>query len=253
MKAMILAAGEGTRLRPMTNKIPKALIEIKGKTLLEHTISYLLYHGVDEIIINVHHLADQIKDFVRSRNNFNIRIEFSDETEKLLGTGGGLKKASWFFDSKESFFMTTADIITNHDLNKLYDYHMQTRALVTLALKSRQSTRELLLSEDYHLCGWKSNVTGEKKLVRDDEDIKYSIAFSGYQVINPAIFNKITEGDSFQVIDLYLRLAAENLINGFIQNDAFWMEFGRIQNFKKAKRSLKLKRIISRYNLKSTS
>ncbi len=250
---MILAAGEGTRLRPLTNKIPKALIKVKGKPLLEHTINYLIYYGVNEIIINIHHYADQIKEYLKSRNNFDVRIEFSDESGKLLGTGGGLKKASWFFDNSEPFFLTTSDIITSHDLKKLYNYHKQSHALVTLALKSRQSTRELLFSEDYHLCGWKSNVTGEKKIINDDEQIKYSIAFSGYQVINPSIFDMITEKDSFSLIDLYLRLAKDNLINGFIQNDAFWMEFGRIQNFKKAKRSLKLKRIMSKYNYKPSS
>jgi NDP-sugar pyrophosphorylase family protein len=253
MKAMILAAGEGTRLRPLTNKVPKALIRVKGIPLLEHTINYLVYYGVDEIIVNIHHHADQIKDFIRSKNNFNIRIEFSDESDKLLDTGGGLKKASWFFNTSDPFFLTTTDIITNHDLDKIYDYNMKSHALVTLALKSRQSTRELLLNEDYRLCGWKSNVTGQKRLVKDDEDIRYSIAFSGYQVVNPAIFDKITEQDAFTLIDLYLRLTRDNLINGFIQNDAFWMEFGRIQNFKKAKRSLKLKRIMSRYSTKPSS
>jgi len=248
MKAMILAAGEGTRLKPLTNKIPKALIEVNGKPLLEHTIRYLLYYGVDEIIINVHHLADQIIEYIKLKNYFNIRIEFSDEKDKLLGTGGGLKKASWFFNDSKSFFLATADIITNHDLNKLYSMHVQSDALVTLALKSRQSTRELLLNDDYHLCGWKSNVTGERKLVNDDADIKYSIAFSGYHVINPSIFNKISEEGSFSIIDLYLKLANENVINGFIQNDSFWIEFGRIGNFKAAGRSKKLKKIISKYN-----
>jgi NDP-sugar pyrophosphorylase family protein len=245
MKAMILAAGEGIRLRPLTDKIPKALVQVKGKPLLEHTINYLKHFGVDEIVINVHHFAGQIIDYLKDKNNFNIRIEISDETDKLLDTGGGLKKASWFFDDKSSFFLTTVDVITNLDLNKLYKFHLKSGALATLAVKKRPSTREFLFDKDYCLCGWKSNLTGEEKLLISKEVVKYSIAFSTYHVINPVIFKFITEKDTFSMTDLYLRLAKEHVIKGFVHDESFWMEFGRIENIAKAEKSRTLENAMS--------
>jgi len=242
---MILAAGEGTRLKPLTDKIPKALLEVKGKPLLEHTINYLMHYGVDEIVINVHHFAEQIIAYLESKKNFNIRIEISDETDKLLDTGGGLKKASWFFNDKSSFILATVDIITNLNLNKLYEFHVKSGALVTLAVKKRPSTREFLFDKDYCLCGWKSNITGEKKLLVSKDVIKHSIAFSGYHVINPSIFELITEEDSFPITDLYLRLAREQIIKGFSHDESFWMEFGRIDNIEKAEKSGTLGKVIS--------
>lgn len=245
MKAMILAAGEGTRLKPLTDKKPKALVEVKGKPLLEHTINYLKHFGVNEIIINVHHFAQQIIDFLESRKNFNIRIEISDETDKLLDTGGGLKKASWFFNDKSSFILATVDVITNLDLNKLYKFHIKSGALATLAVKKRPSTREFLFDKNYCLCGWKSNITGEKKLLVRNVLVKHSIAFSTYQVINPVIFNLILEKGIFSMTDLYLRLAKEHTINGFVHNESFWMEFGRLENIEKAEKSRALENVIS--------
>ncbi len=248
MKAMILAAGEGTRLKPLTDKKPKALVEVQGKPLLEHTLNYLTHYGADEIIINVHHLAGQIIDFLKSRKNFNIRIEISDETDKLLDTGGGLKKASWFFDDKSPFILATVDVITSLNLDRLFEFHKKSGALVTLAVKKRPSTREFLFDKDCNLCGWKSNITGEEKLLVTREIIKHSIAFSGYHVINPSIFGLITEEDAFPVTDLYLRLAKDHIIKGFIHDESFWMEFGRIENIEKAEKSEPLRDVISGLN-----
>jgi MurNAc alpha-1-phosphate uridylyltransferase len=245
MKAMILAAGEGTRLKPLTDKMPKALVEVNGKTLLEHTINFFKHFDVDEIIINVHHRSGQIIDYLRHNNNFNIRIEISDETDKLLDTGGGLKKASWFFNDKFPFFLATVDVITNLNLTGLYKYHCDSNALVTLAVKSRPSTREFLFDEKNCLCGWKNNITGEKILLSGEEYIRHSLAFSGYHVINPSIFDMISEEGSFPVTDLYLRLAKNNIINCYIHNDSHWLEFGRIENTRKAEESAVLRQIIS--------
>ncbi|UCH15597.1 MAG: nucleotidyltransferase family protein [Bacteroidales bacterium] len=244
MKAMILAAGEGTRLKPLTNNIPKALLEIKGKPLLEHTINYLKHFGVDEIIINVHHFAEQIIDWLRDKKNFNIRIELSDETDKLLDTGGGLKKASWFFDDNAPFFLTTVDVITNLNLNKLYEFHIKSGALATLAVKKRPSTREFLFDKDYCLCGWKSNTTGEKTLLVEEKNVKLSIAFSTIHVISPSIFELITEEGPFPITGLYLRLAKEHTIKGFVHDESFWMEFGRIENIEKAEKSQELEKVL---------
>ncbi len=245
MKAMILAAGEGTRLKPLTDNIPKALLEIKGKPLLEHTINYLKHFGVDEIIINVHHFAEQIIDWLKSKKNFNIRIEISDETDMLLDTGGGLKKASWFFDDDSPFLLTTVDVITNLNLEKLYEFHIKSGALVTLAVKNRPSTREFLFDKDYSLCGWKSNITGERNILVKEDNVKHSIAFSTIHVISPAIFELITEEGPFPVTGLYLRLAKEQIIKGFVHDESFWMEFGRIENIEKAEKSEELEKVLS--------
>jgi MurNAc alpha-1-phosphate uridylyltransferase len=245
MKAMILAAGEGTRLKPLTDKIPKALVEVNGKTLLEHTVNYFKHFGVDELIINVCIRAGQIIEYLRHNDNFNIRIEISDETDRLLDTGGGLKKASWFFNDKSSFFLATVDVITNLNLSAMYKYHSTSNALATLAVKSRPSTRDFLFDENNRLCGWKNNITGEKKLLAGEERVRHSLAFSGYHVINPVVFDMITEEGSFSVTDLYLRLVKNNLINCYIHNDSHWLEFGRIENVRNAGKSSELKQIIS--------
>jgi NDP-sugar pyrophosphorylase family protein len=245
MKAMILAAGEGTRLRPLTDKIPKALVEIDGKTLLEHTVNYLKHFNVDEIIINVYHRAQQIIEYLQRKNDFNIRIAISDETNMLLDTGGGLRKASWFFDDNASFFLATVDVITNLNLTNLYKYHCDSNALVTLAVKSRPSTREFMFDGDKNLCGWKNNITGEKIILKGEEYVRYSLAFSGYHVISPAIFKMITEEGPFSVTDLYLRLAGTSLINCYIHDDSHWMEFGRLENVQKAAESPVLRQILS--------
>jgi NDP-sugar pyrophosphorylase family protein len=245
MKAMILAAGEGTRLKPLTDKIPKALVEVDGKTLLEHTVNFLKHYGVDEIIINAYHRAPQIIEYLNRNNNFNIRIEISDETGLLLNTGGGLKKASWFFDDKSPFFLATVDVITNLNLGSLYKYHCDSNALVTLAVKSRPSTREFMFDKDNQLCGWKNNVTGEKILLKGEEYIRHSLAFSGYHVISPVIFDMITEDGPFSITDLYLRLARSSLINCYIHNDSHWMEFGRLENVSRAAESPILRQILS--------
>ena len=144
MKAMILAAGIGTRLRPITLEKPKCLVEVQGISLLEHTIRYLKYFGVKEIVINVHHFADQIEQFIQHKNSFGIQIALSDEREALLDTGGGLIKAKWFFDDKKPFFLIASDVITDLDLTSLYNYHLLHDPLVTLAVKHRQSSREFL-------------------------------------------------------------------------------------------------------------
>lgn len=227
---MILAAGKGSRLKPFTLSKPKVLLEILDVPLLEYVILYLKYHGVEEIIINIHHHAEQIIDFLRKKNQYNIRIEISDESDELLNTGGGLKKVSWFFDDNEPFFLVACDVITNLDLSALYAYHLLHKPIVTLAVKQRKSTRELLFDERYNLIGWKSNITGD---VRQLHMLKnpVKIAFSAIQIIEPVIFDLISEEGSFSLIDVYLRLARDHFIKGFEHNQSHWFEFGRKENF----------------------
>ena len=245
MKGMILAAGKGTRLRPLTDKIPKALLTIQDKSLLEYAINYLKHFGVNELIINVHHFADQIIDYLKEHDNFGIHIEISDERDELMDTGGGLKKASRFFNDDQPFVLMAVDIITNLDLLGMYYRHIKSNSLVTLAVKSRKSTRNLLFNNDFQLCGWRSNVTGETRYVNGFEAYTHSIAFSGIHIIHPDIFGYMTEHGPFSIIDLYLRLAETQKISGFEHDNSVWMEFGRVNNIKAAEQSDEFQKAIT--------
>ncbi|MBN2613354.1 MAG: nucleotidyltransferase family protein [Bacteroidales bacterium] len=229
MKAMILAAGKGTRLKPYTDHKPKAMVEINGITMLGHQINYLTYYGVDEIIINVHHFPGQIKDFIRNQN-YKIRIEFSDEQDELLDTGGGLKKASWFFDDGKPFFLVGVDIFTNLNLESMYNHHLRHNPLATLAVKKRDSTRDFLIDQNNVLCGWKNNITGEQVISRKSETGLTNIGFSVVHVIHPRIFSMVTETGPFTLTSLYLRLAGDHTILAYPHNNDQWFEFGRTEN-----------------------
>jgi NDP-sugar pyrophosphorylase family protein len=248
MKAMILAAGIGTRLRPLTLEKPKSLVEVQGVSLLEHTIRYLKYFGVREIVINVHHFADQIEQFIRDKDSFGIRIAISDEREALLDTGGGLLKAAWFFDDKKPFFLIASDVITDLDLTALYNFHLHHNPLVTLAVKHRPSSREFLFDAEHRLCGWHNNVTGETRWVREIAN-PVKIAFSTVHVIDPALFGLVIETGAFSLIDLYLRIARQHLILGFEHNETAWFEFGRIENLEGLNSSEGIRAIFRRFHI----
>jgi NDP-sugar pyrophosphorylase family protein len=248
MKAMILAAGIGTRLRPLTLGKPKCLVEVQGIPLLEHTIRYLKYFGVKEIVINVHHFADQIEDFIKLKNSFGIHISLSDERDALLDTGGGLMNAKWYFEDKKPFFLIASDVITDLDLSALYNYHLKHDPLVTLAVKQRQSSREFLFDPSYRLCGWHNNLTGETRCVNEILN-PLKIAFSTVHVIDPRLFNLVTETGAFSLIDLYLRLAKENVILGFEHNETDWFEFGRIENLEGLNQSEEIRAIFRRFHI----
>jgi NDP-sugar pyrophosphorylase family protein len=250
MKAMILAAGTGTRLRPVTDHMPKALVEVQGVSLLEHTILYLKFFGVDELVVNVHHFAGQIEDFLKARHNFGIRIQISDERDLLLDTGGGLKKAGWFFNDGKPFFLIASDVITGLDLNRLYQFHITHNPLVTLAVKSRESSREFLFDMESRLCGWHNNLTGETRWAFETAHPK-KIAFSAIHVISPGIFQLIQESGVFSLIDLYLRLARTYPILGFEHPDDPWFEFGRIENLDKLNQSKEIHELFHRFHGKS--
>jgi len=226
---MILAAGKGTRLKPITDNIPKALIKIQGVPLLEHCIKYLKFFGIYEIIVNVHHHAQQIIDFLNKNDNFGLHIEISDERDELLETGGGLYKARWFFNDNMPFVMMSSDIITNLNLEDLCACHRRYKPIATLAVKERTSTRAFLFNEHNDLCGWQNNATGEIRWSRPAANFK-AIPFSAIHVIDPAIFDLITERGFFSITDLYLRLAKEHIIKGYEHNESLWFECGRIEN-----------------------
>ncbi|MBN1250499.1 MAG: nucleotidyltransferase family protein [Bacteroidales bacterium] len=231
MRAMILAAGLGTRLMPLTENKPKALVEIKGTPLLEIIINKLKSEGFTDIIINVHHFGNQIVEFLKSKNNFNINIQISDETDKLLDTGGGIYNAKWFLEREKSFLVYNVDIISDINLQKMYWSHIQTNALVTLAVKERETSRILQFdTENNQLCRWKNLTTGEKKISRQSESNLYTSAFSGIHILNSDIFNLITEKGSFSIIDTYLRLAKDYKIISYQHDNSSWFDLGRYEH-----------------------
>ncbi|MBS1840752.1 MAG: nucleotidyltransferase family protein [Acidobacteria bacterium] len=243
MKAMILAAGLGTRLRPLTDTIPKALVEINGRTLLEITIERLKKFGVTEIIVNVHHHAGQIAGYLKSRQNFGIQIAISREDDLLLDTGGGLKKAAWFFlegKSSEHFFLHNVDVLSTIDFKQMLESHKKSDALATLAVQQRASSRQLLFGQNNLLIGRRINNTDSFLAgatantchsERSEESAFSSIsplAFSGIHVISPRLLPLISESGAFSIIDTYLRLAASGeKIAAFRADNFYWRDLGR--------------------------
>jgi mannose-1-phosphate guanylyltransferase len=241
MKAMILAAGLGTRLRPLTDNRPKALVEVGGKTLLEITIARLRTFGVTEIIVNVHHFAEMMLAYLRAKGNFGIRIEVSREEDVLLDTGGGLKKAAWFFleDARdEPFLLHNVDIISTIDLNGMVDVHKKSGALATLAVQERKSSRQLLFDQSGLLCGRRAGRDVADEIVRLSDSLQ-PLAFSGIHVISPRFLKKITEDGVFSIIDTYLRLAREReKIRGFRADEYYWRDLGKPENLRQAEQDV---------------
>jgi NDP-sugar pyrophosphorylase family protein len=229
MKAMILAAGLGTRLRPLTDKIPKALVKIGDTPLLEIAIRKLLHYGFSDIIINIHHHPDQVLNFLSANNNFGATISISDERDLLLDTGGGLKKAASFFNNNESFILYNCDIVTDLNLNSLYDYHIVNRVLCTLAVRERETSRYFLFDEDNTLCGWWNKKTGEKRIVRDSATTFRPKAFSGISVIDPKSLSMLPGRDIFSMVDFYLSFASVNKIISYDHTETKWADIGKIE------------------------
>ena len=234
MRAMLFAAGLGTRLKPLTDSTPKALIKIKKFTLLELQIRKLKLNGFDEIVINVHHLADQIKEYLKKNNFFDCCITISDESKKLLETGGGLKKVAYFFSDGKPFLVHNVDVLSDINLNSLMDHHLVSKSLATLAVRNRKSSRKLLFNKENILCGWMNEKSGEKIIVRSDDNSLIPYSFSGIQIIDPAIFKYFSDKDVFSLVDLYLAAAKRERISAFVHDKDNWMDLGTIENLNKA-------------------
>ena len=238
MKAMILAAGLGTRLKPLTDDRPKALVEIAGRTLLEITVTRLKSFGIREIIINVHHFADMVIDYLKANQNFGIRIEISRE-EVLLDTGGGLKKAAPFFLKEpcgidEPFILHNVDVISTIDLPKMVQFHRERSALATLAVQERETSRYLLFDEKQELCGRRAGRASHPEMARPCPDAQ-ALAFCGVHVISPRFLTMMTEEGIFSIIAPYLRIAAQNeKILAFRADDYYWQDLGKPENLKQA-------------------
>ncbi len=245
MKAMILAAGLGTRLRPLTDDRPKALVEIDGRTLLEITLSRLRSFGVREVIINVHHFADMIVEYLKANDNFGMRIEVSRE-EVLLDTGGGLKKAAYFFlddsgRSEEPFILHNVDVLSTIDLGRMVQFHTENQALATLAVQDRKTSRYLLFDEQLQLCGRRSG-GDQAGICSARRQQLQALAFSGIHVISPRLLTMMTEEGAFSIITSYLRLAAQGeKILAFRADEYYWRDLGRPENVAQAAEDLRQK------------
>jgi len=237
MRAMVLAAGLGTRLRPLTDEWPKALVEIGGRTLLEITLKRLRGFGFREVIINVHHLADRIVDYLKVNRNFGMRIEVSRE-EVLLDTGGGLKKAGWFFlenvqCAEEPFVLHNVDVISTIDLGGMVEAHKKKGALVTLAVQGRDSSRQLLFDEELRLCGRRAGREAKAEVVRASKNPQ-ALAFTGIHVISPRLITLMSEDGAFSIIDTYLRLARLETIQGYRVDEFYWRDLGKPEQLRQA-------------------
>ena len=243
MKGMILAAGLGTRLRPLTNERPKALVEVAGRTLLEVTLSRLRSVGICEVIVNVHHFADMIAAYLQENRNFGMRIEISRE-DVLLDTGGGLKKAAWFFleDSREEpFLLHNVDVISTIDLERMVRFHRERGALATLAVQNRETFRYLLFNESGQLCGRQAGRDQSPEMATAC-DQPQTLAFSGVHVISPRFLKMLSEDGAFSIITSYLRLAGQGeKILAFRADEYYWRDLGRPENVAQAAQDVERK------------
>jgi mannose-1-phosphate guanylyltransferase len=250
MKAMILAAGLGTRLRPLTDDRPKALVEIDGRTLLEIALTRLRAFGIHDVILNVHHFADRVVDYLKKNGNFGMRIEISRE-DVLLDTGGGLKKAAWFFKDSPGhsgnelpFILHNVDVLSTIDLRRMVQFHTENQALATLAVQDRKTSRYLLFDGQLRLCGRQAGSDQEPELVRSSlirsSPQVQALAFSGIHVISPRLLAMMNEDDAFSIITSYLRLAAQGeKILAFRADEYYWRDLGKPENVAQAALDLK--------------
>lgn len=236
---MIFAAGLGTRMRPLTEHIPKALIPIKGKPLIEIVIRQLIGFGYDEVVVNVHYHAQQIIDFLAGQDNFGITIHISDESETLLDTGGGLVKAAKFLSGDHPVLVCNVDVLSDIDLADLRQAHIRhpQKPIATLAVRKRPSERYLLFDEENLLCGWQNTRTGETRIVNNSPNFQ-QWAFSGIQIIDPKVLDLIDQKGVFSLIEVYLQLAKQYHIAAYDHTATHWIDVGQPQAIGKAEEML---------------
>lgn len=234
MKAMILAAGLGKRLGEITKNIPKVLVKIYGKSILQIAVEKVASHGFDDIIVNVHHFAGKVEKEIEFLRKKGYHISVSDERELLLETGGGLFKARWFFDNNP-FLIYNADIITDLDLTALYRFHLENRGLASLAVRNRPGDRFFLVDSEGTIRGWCNKATGEEIIIGIRPDNLSEIAFSGIHVVNPEIFRYMDDG-IYTITSLYLELATDNKISTFRHDNGFWADIGTPENLENVRK-----------------
>lgn len=237
MKAMIFAAGKGTRLRPFTDHHPKAMMEVNGIPLIERNIHYLQSFGINDFVINLHHFGEQIVDFLKEKNHFGAQIEFSQEKDQLLETGGGLIFAKKLLDQEEDFLIMNADILTDMNITDFVNFHREQNNLVTLAVSDRKSSRKLLFDNEMILRGWMNMDTGEERLAGFNNNYK-KLAFSGIHCVDSQFFNHITRTGKFSIMEEYLDLMMTEEIYGF-EHSAKLVDVGRPKSVLEAEQHFK--------------
>lgn len=234
MKAMVFAAGLGTRLQPLTNNIPKALVEVDGKPLLYYAILKLKTAGFKSIVVNVHHFAPSIVKYLSDNENFGIEIKISDETNNLLDTGGGLFNARDFLRTKEPFLVYNVDVLSDVNLQDLINAHLKSGAIATMAVMDRKTSRYLLFDDEDNLCGWRNKNEGKEITTRDCSNPK-EMAFSGIQVLSPDVFSIYKpSAEKFPILDMYLNLSEKLEVKAFDHSNTLWFDLGKIPELDKA-------------------
>ena len=264
MKAFILSAGLGTRLKPMTETIPKALVEVNGKPLLQSLIENVKKNGCTDFVVNVHHFADLVVDFLKANQNFGVNIEISDERETLLDTGGAILNAKNFLENEPFFLVHNVDILSDIDLDKMAKHHVKSGALATLAVRDRESGRKFLFDENLCLRGWQNTKTGEYRHCGEHSEVRHCgldpqshshskgipafagmtvketherltpLAFSGIHIISSEIFKHINQQGKFSIVETYLDLGKTFDIRGFQHDSDFWLDVGKPQDLEQA-------------------
>jgi len=225
MQAMIFAAGLGTRFKPWTDNHPKALALVNGKSLLQRNIEYLQQYGITDIVVNVHHFADQLIDAIENNKGWGSQITVSDERDEVLETGGGLKKASSYLGS-DNIVIINADILTDMDLKAMSDYHQREQPLATLAVTDRNTSRYFLFDTNNIMCGWRNTKTGEEKISRKANQFVPK-AFSGLHIISKKLLPLLTQEGKFGIVDVYLGLSKTHIIKSFDHSGSHFVDVGK--------------------------
>lgn len=233
MKAMIFSAGLGTRFKPWTDKHPKALAIVNGKSLLQRNIEYLQHYGIEDVVVNVHHFADQIESALKANRGWGSNITISDERTQLLETGGGLLHAKPLLEHSGPFVILNVDVLTDLDLSGLLNFHEQHHSLISFAVTNRETARNFLFDDSGQLCGWVNNATGEKRISRSREHY-IPKAYSCVAVIEPDFFHVIRQHGKFSLTDTYLDLARDHLILGYDHSGDKLVDVGKPESVVRA-------------------
>lgn len=234
-KAMLLCAGLGSRLKPWTDSNPKALAVVNGKSLLQRNIEYLQQYGIKDIVVNVHHFADKIREAIATNNGWGSKITISDETDEVLETGGGILKAGTYLNGSDPFLVMNVDILTDMNLASMINYHQEKKPLATLATSNRNTSRYFLFDEGNNLCGWRNTSTGEEKITEPLGSASSKLnmqgvqakAFSGIHIIEPKIFSYIKQQGKFSIVDVYLDLMNDHTIKSFDHSESRFIDVGK--------------------------
>lgn len=229
MKAIILAAGLGTRLKNITQNKPKALVEVNGKTMLEIVILNLKARGFNNLLINIHHKGNLIIDFLANNNNFGVNITISDERQSILDTGGAILKAKNFIEGNQPVLVHNVDIISDVNIKSLMEHHRKSNSIATLCVRKRNTQRLLLFNNSLHLIGWVNIKKKEFRWVKKSHSNYDMFAFSGIYVISPKFTELITQTGKFSIIDSWLDIAKKNILSAYIDTSKQWSDLGTIE------------------------